>query len=162
MTNFNWTPAVLSDVESIINISKTHFSDELQHIFITDETAGARNLSLAIVNQYYLPLSELLSVCKDDSGKLLAYTWAVPNQTLPWSDDKMVNVKMAHIDLTLPIKTRIKIIVSMFTLWENFARFANCPVVCSTTVRNDQDGFLKLHSKYGYDVRGSIAFKRLF
>ncbi len=50
----------------------------------------------------------------------------------------------------------------MFTLWENFARLAGTPIVCSTTMRRDQDGFLKLHAKNGYDVRGSYAYKRLF
>lgn len=162
MTNFNWTPATSDDIQSIIEISKTHFTNEIDTIFTPDVFAGARNLTLAIVNQHYLPLTELLSVCKDDTGKLIAYTWAVSNQTLPWSDDNMVNVKIAHVDLTLPAKLRIKLVLSMFTLWENFARLANCPIVCSSTIRNDQDAFLKLHEKHGYTVRGSFAFKRLF
>jgi hypothetical protein len=29
-------------------------------------------------------------------------------------------------------------------------------------MRNDQQAFLKLHQRAGYDVRGSYAYKRLF
>jgi hypothetical protein len=28
-------------------------------------------------------------------------------------------------------------------------------------MRNDQTGFLKLHAKAGYDIRGSYAYKKL-
>jgi len=28
-------------------------------------------------------------------------------------------------------------------------------------MRKDQDGFLKLHKKAGYDVRGSYAYKKV-
>jgi hypothetical protein len=49
----------------------------------------------------------------------------------------------------------------MMRLWEGFAKLAGVPIVCSTTMRNDQGAFLKLHSKNGYDVRGSYAYKKL-
>jgi hypothetical protein len=160
--NYNWTPAETQDIQSIIDISKVHFTNEIDNIFTPNEFAGQRNLTLAIVNQYFSPLTELLSVCKDDTGKLIAYTWAVANQHMPWSDDNMVNVKIAHIDLTLPPKLRIKLVLDMFTLWETFAKLSSNPIVCSSTIRHDQDAFLKLHEKHGYSVRGSFAFKRLF
>lgn len=162
MTNFNWFPATGNDVQSIVKMAQDHFETEIDLIFTPDPIAYGRNLTLAVVNQFYLPMTELLSVCKDDTGKLLAYTWVAANQRSPWSDDNMSVVKMAHVDLTLPSKQRIKIVVSMFSLWENFARLANTPIVCSTTMRKDQDGFLKLHAKNGYDVRGSYAYKKLF
>lgn len=162
MTNFNWTPATGADIDSIVQMAINHFQIEIDTVFSPDPIAYARNLTLAVVNQYYLPMTELLSVCKDDTGKLIAYTWVAANQRSPWSDDNMAVVKMAHVDLTLSAKDRIKIVSSMFALWENFARLANCPIVCSTTMRRDQDGFLKLHKRNGYDVRGSYAYKRLF
>lgn len=162
MTNFNWTPATGTDVESIVQMAIDHFQTEIDTVFSPDPIAYGRNLTLAVVNQFYLPLTELLSVCKDDTGKLIAYTWASANQRSPWSDDNMTVIKMAHVDLNLSTKDRIKIVNSMFTLWENFARLAGTPIVCSTTMRRDQQGFLKLHERAGYDVRGSYAYKRLF
>jgi hypothetical protein len=161
MTNFNWYPASGMDVDSIVKMAQDHFETEIDNIFTPDPIAYARNLTLAVVNQYYLPITELLSVCKDDSGKLIAYTWALANQRSAWSDDNMVVVKMAHVDLQLPTKQRSKIVNSMFNLWEGFAKLANNPIVCSTTMRKDQNAFLKLHERHGYDVRGSYAYKKL-
>lgn len=161
MNNFKWHPTTGVDVDSIVKMAQDHFEKEIDLIFTPDPIAYARNITLAVVNQFYLPMSELLSVCKDDTGKLLAYTWAVSNQRSAWSDDNMVVIKMAHVDLTLPLKQRIQIINSMFSLWENFAKIANNPIVCSTTMRKDQSAFLKLHERNGYDVRGSYAYKKL-
>ena len=161
MTDFKWYPATGVDVNSIVDMAVDHFQIEIDTIFSPDPIAYARNLTLAVVNQFYLPMTELLSVCKDDTGKLLAYTWATSNQRSAWSDDNMVVIKMAHVDLNLPTKQRIKIVNSMFNLWEGFAKLANNPIVCSTTMRKDQEAFLKLHSRNGYDVRGSYAYKKL-
>ena len=73
----------------------------------------------------------------------------------------MVVIRMAHVDLSLSAKHRIKLVQDMFPLWENFAKVANVPIICSTTMRKDQNGFLKLHERNGYDVRGSYAYKKI-
>jgi hypothetical protein len=69
---------------------------------------------------------------------------------------------MAHVDLSLSSKQRIRLVQDMLTIWENFANFAKVPIICSTTMRKDQNAFLKLHQRNGYDVRGSYAYKKLF
>jgi len=159
--NYTWTPAHGNDVEHIVNMAESHFQSEIDLIFKPEPVVYSRNITLAVVNQFYSPLSELLSVCKDDTGKLIAYTWAVI-EVATWSDDRILAIKMAHVDLSLSAKLRIKIVKDMFNLWETFALLSNTPIICSTTMRRDQDGFLKLHEKNGYDVRGSYAYKRLF
>lgn len=159
MYNYEWKPATGVDIEHIVKMARDHFQHEIDSIFVPDPIAYGRNLTLAVVNQFYLPMTELLSVCKDDTGELLAYTWATSNQRSAWSDDNMVVIKMAHVDMYLPTKLRISIVNSMFPLWENFAKLAKNPIICSTTMRKDQEGFLKLHKRNGYDVRGSYAYK---
>jgi len=158
--NYTWSPAHGNDVEHIVKMAESHFQSEIDLIFNPQPVVYSRNITLAVVNQFYSPLTELLSVCKDDTGKLLAYTWAT-HEVAMWSDDRMVSVRMAHVDLQLPAKTRIKLVKDMMNLWETFAKFSNTPIICSTTMRKDQDGFLKLHEKNGYDVRGSYAYKKL-
>ena len=160
MYNYTWVPATGHDVEPIVNMAESHFQNEIDTVFTPDPIAYARNLTLAVVNQYYLPITELLSVCKDDTGKLLAYTWATLEVAV-WSDDRMVTIRMAHVDLQLSAKLRIQLVKDMMNLWESFAKLAQVPIICSTTMRKDQDGFLKLHARYGYDVRGSYAYKKL-
>lgn len=159
MTHFIWGPATGQDVDSIVTMAESHFQTEIDQIFNPDPICYARNVTLAIVNQFYLPTTSLVAIAKDDK-KLLAYTW-MSVERAPWSDDNMATVRMAHVDLSLPVKSRIKLVQDMFIIWENFANMAKIPIICSTTMRNDQSGFLKLHEKQGYDVRGSYAYKKL-
>ena len=158
---YNWRPATGNDVAAIVNMAQTHFQQEIDLIYTPDPVAYSRNITLAVVNQFYLPTTELLSVAYSDSGQLLAYTWARANERAAWSDDRMIVIRMAHLALDLSPRIRVGLINDMMTLWENFAVFADTPIICSTTMRNDQQTFLKMHKRNGYDVRGSYAYKRL-
>lgn len=160
MTNFVWGPATGADVNSIVSMAESHFQSEIDTIFNPDPVAYSRNITLAIVNQFYLPTTSLVAVAKQDDV-LLAYTWCTSDERAPWSDDNMTVVRMAHVALSLPVKSRVKLVQDMFTIWENFANIAKTPILCSTTMRKDQDGFLRLHEKHGFDVRGSYAYKKL-
>jgi hypothetical protein len=159
--NYTWSPATGVDVASIVAMAESNFQSEIDTIFDPQPVTYSRNITLAVVNQFYNPLSTLLSVAKDDNNNLLAYTWAVSTETSPWSDDKMVVIRMAHVDLQLSPKLRLRLVQDMLQLWESFATLAQVSIICSTTMRRDQSGFLKLHSKNGYDVRGSYAYKKI-
>jgi hypothetical protein len=157
----NWRPATGNDVSNIVKMAQDHFQQEIDLIFTPDPVAYSRNITLAVVNQFYLPTTELLSVATSDSGELLAYTWAKANDRAAWSDDRMVVIRMAHVQLNLSPRQRIQLITDMMDLWERFAQYSQTPIICSTTMRRDQQTFLKLHERHGYDVRGSYAYKRL-
>lgn len=162
MNSYIWRPATGNDVTAIVAMAQTCFQNEIDTIFTPDPVAYSRNITLAIVNQFYLPTTELVSVAVEPTGKLLGYTWAKTNERACWSDDEMVVVRMAHLDLHLTSRSRVRLLQDMIKLWEGFAAFAGVPIICSTTMRNDQTAFLKLHQRAGYDVRGSYAYKRLF
>jgi hypothetical protein len=68
---------------------------------------------------------------------------------------------MAHVDLSLPPRMRVKLVKDMMEHWERLANFAGNNIICSTTMRHEQDAFLRLHERNGYSVRGSYAYKRL-
>lgn len=159
--NFIWQPATGNDVKDIVTMAEQHFQQEIDLIFTPDPVAYSRNITLAVVNQFYLPTTELLSVARDDAGRLLAYTWAKNHERAAWSDDLMIVVRMAHVALDLSVRDRIKLIDDMMTLWERFAQYSGTAIICSTTMRRDQSAFLKMHLRQGYDVRGSYAYKRL-
>lgn len=158
---YTWRPADGRDVPAIVAMAEHDFQQEIDTIFEPDPVAYARNITQAVVNQFYLPGTELISVAVTDAGELLAYTWARRNERAAWSDNEMVVVRMAHLCLSLPARTRIRLVQDMMMLWEGFARFAGVDIICSTTMRGDQAGFLRLHERAGYDVRGSYAYKRL-
>jgi hypothetical protein len=161
MIEYSWQLATGLDVPDIVNMAQTHFQTEIDTVFTPDTVAYSRNITFAVVNQFYLPGSDLLTVARAADGKLLAYNWAKSNDRAAWSDDNMVVVRMVHVDLKLSARDRLRIITDMMNQWEQFARATNNPIICSTTMRKDQDAFLKLHSRNGYDVRGSYAYKRL-
>lgn len=161
MLNYKWNIATGHDVDDIVKMAQCHFQNEIDSFFTPEPITYARNITLAVVTQFYAPANMSLLVCRDENNKLLAYTWADSKETTAWSDDKMVVIKMAHVNLSLSTKERIKLIKDMMQLWEIFAIASNTPVICSTTMRSDQSAFLKLHERNGYTVRGSFAYKRL-
>ena len=161
MTNYNWTPALLTDVENMADLSIEHYLNDSLDIFNLHIPTALKSLSLAVVNQYFSPLTELISVCKNNNNKLLAYTYCIHSTVQYWSLDNIVEVRMATVDLSLPTKLKIKLLNDMFKLWENFALLSNSNIILSNTMRKDQDSFLKLHQKNGYIVRGSYAYKKL-
>ena len=156
-----WRPADGRDVAAIVAMAVSGFQCEIDAIFTPDPVAYSRNVTLAIIRQFYGPSSELFSVAIDDEDRVIAYTWAGRNERAPWSDNEMVVVRMAHVDLSLPSRVRIRLVNDMIDLWEQWALLCQVPIVCSSTVRSDQGAFLRLHEKRGYDVRGSYCYKRL-
>jgi hypothetical protein len=162
MIEYSWMLANGNDVTDIVNMAEQHFQGEIDTIFQPEPTTLARNLTFAVTSQFYQPGTELVTVCREEeTDRLLAYTWAKGFDRACWSDDYMVSVRMVHVDLTLPARTRIQLIKDMMSHWERFAVYTDTKIICSTTMRHDQDAFLKLHAKNGYDVRGSYAYKKL-
>lgn len=160
MTTWTWEPADGTDVPAIKNIAESMFQNEVEGIWTPDPIAYMRNITTAVVNQYYTPGSELILVARTELG-LVGYLWVKRGQKAPWSDEEMAMVQMVHVDLTLNLRDRIRLITEMIAHWETWCQNFGIGIVCSTTMRGDQGGFLKIHEKCGYVVRGSYAYKRL-
>lgn len=158
---YTWRPATGNDVSAIVAMAESLFQYEIDSIFTPETTTYARNVTLAVVNQFYCPTSELISVACDQDNRLIAYTWAKGFQQAFWSSDNMINIIMAHVDLKLSTRIRLALITDMLNIWEQFAIYSQHPVICSTTMRGDQSAFLRLHQRHGYSVRGSYAYKRI-
>jgi hypothetical protein len=99
--NYTWRPATGLDVPHIVQMAIDHFQTEIDNIFTPDPVAYSRNITFAVVNQFYSPTTELLSVAVDSANNIVAYTWAKAGERSPWSDDEMIIIKMAHLSLTL-------------------------------------------------------------
>ena len=162
MIEHSWRLAEIGDTNDIVMMAQQHFESEIDLIFTPEVPTMLRNVTFAIMNQIYYPGSEMITVCRAaDDNRLLAYTWAKSNDRACWSDDNMVCVRMAHVDLSLSARERVKMVQDMMSHWERLAAFSGNKIICSTTMRNDQAGFLRLHERAGYSVRGSYAYKRL-
>ena len=155
-----WRPARLGDTDAMIQLSLANFQPDIDQLFVVDPVTSARNLAQAIVIQHYQPLHEMVSVACNDSN-ILAWTWARSNDVSPWSDQRMVMARMAAIDLALPPRQRVQLVRDMLALWEGFAQFAGVKIICSSSMRQDYSAFMRIHSRAGYTVRGSNAYKVL-
>jgi hypothetical protein len=157
---WQWRRATGEDISAVVRMAESDFQTEIDTVFRADPVAYARNVTHAVVTQFYLPTQELLMVARNEHDQLLAYVWVI-RETAPWSDEVMAATRMVHVDLALPTRTRIRLVQEMIGLWETWARESGIRIICSTTMRRDTAGFLRIHTAAGYDVRGSIAYKRL-
>lgn len=162
MIEYTWTSAGGDDVADIIEITKQdHFYQELTDIFVPDPVAYTRNITFAIVNQFFLPTTELVSIARDNSGKMLAYTWAKNGDRAAWSDEVMISIRMSHLALGLSSRLKIHLVNDMLGIWERWARYLGTSIICSNTMRKEQSAFLRLHERHGYVMRGGSAYKKL-
>ena len=158
---YTWRPANGLDVKPIVDMAVEHFLIETDGIFTPEPVIYQRNLTLAVINQFYGPLTQLVSIAVDENNNLLAYTWVTRGERAVWSDDEMVSVRIAHLDLRLASRLRVELVKDMLKMWEDWARLCGVKVVCSSTMRKEQNAFLKLHERNGYILRGSYAYKKL-
>ena len=155
-----WTRAQGTDVMDMVEFSEQMFGTELNDIYTVDAHHGACELTLGIVRQFYNPTSELIMTARDQ-GQLVAWLWVVRGQYTPWSSDEIASVNMLHLDLTRPVRDRIRLVEQAIDIWEVWADVAGIPVISSASVREDSAGFLRIHQRRGYKIYGSVAYKRL-
>jgi hypothetical protein len=159
---WRWRPAGGPDTTDIVAMAKQHFDAEVDDIFVTDPVEYSRNIVMATVNQFYNPRAELISVARHaESQALMAYTWAQRAQAAAWSREEMIVIKMAHMDMKLPARQRVALLAQMIRMWETWADACEIRIICSTTMRGDIEGYMRLHAAAGFSVRGSIAYKRI-
>ena len=103
---WRWAPASGSDTQDIVDMALVEYSKETDTIFKHDIMEYSRNVTLAIVTQFYNPKMELFSVATDvGTGALLGYTWAVRGQRSPWSSEEMVAIKYIRFIILLILKS---------------------------------------------------------
>lgn len=160
-TTVVWRPALGLDVDSLVRLTQHHFEQEADTIFRTDPLVLAHNLTRAVVDQFYNPGTALVRLAVDDQNQVQAWIWAERGQRAVWSQDEMVAIKIIHVDMRLSLRTRVNLTQQCLEQAEHWALVTGVPIVCSTTMRWDQEGFLRLHERRGYERRGSICYRRL-
>lgn len=155
-----WTPSTLQNVPDLVHLEYEHFWPDLGHLFV-DNFYAAHNtyLSTIITNRDLDPRSAII-FNNYHNNKLLAYTVAVIEQ-VSWTTEPVVCVKIALCNQSLPNRIKIGLVEECIELWHRYAYAYNIPVIISSTLRKKQSAFLKLHLRYGFELRGSFAFKRL-
>lgn len=157
-----WDRATGADIADCVALAQEHFESEITPFQQPSPAHYSRNLTLAVVNQFYAPNEHLFMVARHETGdELMAYTWVERNHRAWWSEDEIAQVNVAHVRQDMSPRTRVRLISQEIDLWEAWAHSSSIPVVCSTTMRSDQATFLKLHEQHGFVVRGSFAYLRV-
>ena len=150
-----WRRATGEDVPGMVALTQTHFEWEGDTIWRTDPLVLQHNLLRAVVDQFYDPASCLVVTNER------AWFWVGRGERVVWSRDEMAAVKMAHIDMSLPARERVAITREMIGMWRDWCLVNHIPVIVSSSMRTDQEGFLRLHEREGWQRRGSVCYLRL-
>ena len=157
--NYTWTPATLDNVHDIVKLTHKNHSDEFNELFAVDPIIYERLIAHAVIDQYYTPNKELLVIAGSD--QLLGYTWAKISTSNAWSANTMLLTQMAQVNLTLPIRQRLRLLNDIFDIWDAYAQAHDVEVICSNSILANQSAFLELHRRRGYVVKGSYAYKKV-
>jgi hypothetical protein len=155
-----WTLAhPLYDVDDIIALAQEHFRHEAVDILATDPMVFRHHVTVTTTNQLFDKVKEFFAVCRD-GDKLLGYCWFDRGGYTTYSRDEISNAKFHHVDLSLPLRLRVRLINEMIDHHILWASKCGVPVVCSTSIRSDHEGFMRIHKKRGFTVVGSYAWIR--
>jgi len=153
-----WTLAhPLHDVDDIVEMADSVFGTETDGILTRDRAVFRKNVTIATTTQLFDKGREFIAVCRDDD-KLLGYCWFDRGGYTTYANEEISNAKFHHVDLSLSPRLRMKLINEMIDQHILWAHTWNIPVVCSTSIRAEHDGFMRIHQKRGFTVNGSYAW----
>ena len=167
-----WTLAhPLHDVDDIVEMADSIFGQEADGILTRDRNVFRKNVTVASTVQLFDKGREFLAVCHEDvrqidegfvdsQSKLLGYCWFDRGGYTTYANEEISNAKFHHVDLSLPAKTRVRLLNQMIDQHILWAHTWNIPVICSTSIREEHDGFMRIHKKRGFQVNGSYAWIR--
>jgi len=147
----------LYDVEDIVAMAKDHFEGEVDQILRTDPQVMRKNVTLTATYQLFDKNREFLAVCRE-GDQLLGYCWYDRGGYTTYSTDEITNAKFHHVDLKLSPRLRVKLINQMIDQHILWANSCGIPVICSTSIRSEHDGFMRIHEKRGFQINGSYAW----
>ena len=155
----------LHDVEDIVEMADSFFGHEADGILKRDRAVFRHRVTVACTEQLFNKGREFIAVCweHDANGvpaKLLGFCWFDRGGYTTYSNEEISNAKFHHLDLSLPVRTRVRLVNEMIDQHILWAHTWSIPVVCSTSIRADHDGFMKIHRKRGFTVNGSYAWIR--
>lgn len=155
-----WTLAhPLHDVEDIVELADTVFGQEADGVVGRNRNVFRYRVTMAATEQLFNKGREFLAVCRG-GDKLLGYCWFDRGGYTTYSNDEISNAKFHHVDLGLPAKQRVRLINEMIDQHILWAHTWGIPVICSTSIRAEHDGFMRIHQKRGFTVNGSYAWMR--
>jgi len=156
----------LHDVADIVNMADHIFGDEVQNVLTTNRLVFEKNVTIATTVQCFDKTKEFIAVARpanfsgtgEFNNKLLGFCWFDRYGYTTYSNEEISNAKFHHVDLVLPAKLRVKLLNAMIDQHILWAYHNGIPIICSTSIRADHNGFMRIHAKRGFEVKGSYAW----
>lgn len=159
---WHWQPAIHTDTEDILNLVDQNYSQEITGIFTPSRNRMAFHLHTAILNQSFMSSHELISVARHrQTDHLLAWMWLQRGKYMPYANEEMAVGEFIHTELSLSPISKTRLVYQALEIWIAWCELHQIPVLCSTSIREDQSGFMRLHDRLGFYRRGSFAYRRI-
>jgi hypothetical protein len=155
-----WTLASpLYDIDDVVRLGEKLLALEGSELK-ADAYFFRHQITLIATNQVFDKTRDFFAIARDENDKLLGYCIFDRNGFATYSREEISNAKFHHVDLDLPVRVRVRLINEMIDQHFLWAARCNIPVICSTSIRAEHDGFMKIHKKRGFVVNGSYAWIR--
>lgn len=153
-------------------MADSHFGHEADGILKRSREVFRHRVTVATTEQLFNKGREFIAVCRGEQQyiaspkmfaveqPLLGFCWFDRGGYTTYSNEEISNAKFHHVDLTLPARTRVRMLNQMIDQHILWAHTWSIPVICSTSIRAEHDGFMKIHQKRGFRVNGSYAWIR--
>jgi hypothetical protein len=162
-------------VDDIVELADSVFGMEADGILTRDRNVFRKNVTITATVQLFDKGKEFLAVCRPKpeykrvvidgfvdyelpEPELLAYCWFDRGGYTTYANEEISNAKFHHVDLSLPVRQRVKLIHEMIDQHILWAHSWGIPVICSTSIRSEHDGFMRIHKKRGFTTNGSYAW----
>ena len=151
----------LDDVDDIVEMADSIFGTEADGILTRDRQLFRKHVTVAATVQLFDKGREFLAVCRTwEKMNLLGYCWFDRGGYTTYASEEISNAKFHHVDLSLPVRIRVRLLNEMIDQHILWASSWGIPVICSTSIRAEHDGFMRIHKKRGFTVNGSYAWIR--
>lgn len=159
---WTWNRARAMDVADIVIMAEQHYQREIDAIIVASPAALTYNLHRACVEQLFKPESEMVSVARDKlTNQLLAWAWVTRGSYTAYSADEMATAEFIHTDLDLNTRSRCRLVGQAIESWILWCELHAIPVLVSTSIRDEYAGFMRIHTAYGFETKGSYAYRRI-
>lgn len=159
---WTWMRAEMQHIPDIVKLAESHYQAEVEQLLTPNPTRLSYHLYKAIIEQTFHPENTLVTVAIDKStDRLLAWAWLERGKYTVYANDEMAVGEFIHTQLDLPLRARMRLVGQTLDQWILWSHANAIPVLCSTSIRDDQSGFMRLHNAYDFVIKGSFAYKKI-
>jgi len=134
---------------------------EIDDIMTASRPRMAYHLHKSILQQTFEPNTVLLNLARDRvTNEVLAWSWLERGKYTVYAPEEMATAEFIHTRLSLSARHRIRLVAQVLMQWIEWCEALRIPVLTSSSIREDQTAFMRLHQQFGFKVRGSIAYRR--